>query len=82
MVELTTPIMGMVALLGLILFGIFGYEYRIPPIFTIILVPLMVGVGLGFALVMYVMLGIEMIVAVGIAGGLVLLGVIGFEIAT
>ena len=82
MVEFTTPQMGMVAILGMILFGLFGYEYRIPPLFTIILVPLIVGLGLGLALGIYVFFEIAMTAAVAIASGLVLLFAIGFEWAT
>jgi hypothetical protein len=87
MVEFTIPMMGMVVGLALLLFVLLGYEYRVPLLFTIIMVPLIVGIGMGAALALYIAtgmygVGITMNASVSIMVGLTLIGLIGFEWAT
>jgi hypothetical protein len=82
MVEFTTPQMGMAGVLAIMLFVLLGYEYRIPPLFTLVLVPLVVGVGLGAALVIHLAFDIGMTASLALVYGFVLVGIIAFEKAT
>lgn len=82
MVEFTTPQMGMAGLLAIMLFVLFGYEYRIPVLFTMVLVPLIVGIGLGTALAIHLGVGLGMTASVAIVYGFVLIAIIAFEKVT
>jgi hypothetical protein len=82
MVVLTASHLGLAGLLAIMLFVLLGYEYRIPVLFTIVLVPLIVGMGLGVALAVHVGTGIGMTASLAIIYGFVLIGIIAFEKAT
>lgn len=87
MVVLTVPTLGMVVGLGLLLVVLLGYEYRVPFVFAIVMVPLIMGMALGSALGLYIagqMYGVSISITMAMAAvtGLTLLGLIGFEAAT
>lgn len=82
MVEFTTPQMGMAGLLALLLFALLGYEYKIPVLFTVVLVPLVVGIGLAAAFVIHLGSTVGMTASLAMVYGFILIGIIGFEKAT
>lgn len=82
MVVLTASHLGLSGLLAMLLFVLLGYEYRIPILFVLVLVPLIVGIGLGAALAVHLTIHMGMTASLAIVYGLVLIGIIGFEKAT
>lgn len=87
MVEFTIPQMGMVVGLAMLLFVLLWYEYGIPMLFTVILIPLIVGMGLGVALAFYIGtgmygIGITMNASVAVVTGMTLNALISFEAKT
>lgn len=82
MVVLTASHLGLAGLLAGMLFVLLGYEYRIPILFVLILVPLIVGIGLGAALAVHLTINMGMTASLATVYGFVLIGIIAFERAT
>ena len=87
MVVLNAPTLGMLVGLGMLLLVLLSYEYRIPLVFAIVMVPLIMGMALGAALGLHIAgimygIGISMNMAMAAMTGLTLVGLIGFEAAT
>lgn len=72
----------MSALLAILLFAIFGYEYEFPLFLNVIIVPIVIILGYLFALGLHVSFGLEMFVAMSIESVLLLASVVGFHLIT
>lgn len=70
------------AFLAILLFGIFGYEYQLPLVLNVILVPIIVGLGYLFALGLHYVLGFGMETAMTIEFVMLAGSILGFHLVT